>query len=136
MAVERGETQDSEAGPSPIARPTGVDSAETLGFIAGIAPFFNTTPTARDAIAANLTAEHITEMLRQSGQGLEKEYSDRKIGRFVWAGLVVFAVLALIAIIIILAMLEMPDLLREIMFALAGLVGGFGAGYGYRSSRR
>ncbi len=87
-------------------------------------------------IAARVTEQHITDIIGIRGREIDHDYGDRKIGRFVWAGLVAFAVLALISIIVILAVLEMADLLREIMFALAGLVGGFGAGYGYSSSRR
>ncbi len=136
MTTEQDEPQADQAERALIDRHTDTYSMVPPGIVTGIAQFLNTSDSAGNAVAANLTSEHISEMLRQSGRGAEREYNDRKIARFVWAGFAVFAVLALIAIIVTLALFEMPDLLREIMFALAGLVGGFGAGYGYSHSRR
>ena len=136
MTTEQDEPQANQTEQTPIARRADTGSTAVPGIVTGIAQFLNTSDRTGNAVAANLTPEHISEMLRQSGRGAEREYSDRKIARFVWAGFPVFAVLALIAIIVTLALLEMADLLREIMFALAGLVGGFGAGYGYSNSRR
>ena len=89
-----------------------------------------------DAVASNLTPQHITEMINQRGRASDQNHSFRKLA----LAFAAFLVLVVVGIIVFMTVNERPDLLREIIFGIgglfSGLVAGAGGGYGYANRRR
>ena len=86
--------------------------------------------------ALRLDKEHITEIISQRGRRSDQEHFDRKQSRLVWLFFACFVILVVTAIIIFMTLYEEPDLLREILFGVGGLITGLGAGFGLAETRR
>ena len=87
-----------------------------------------------DAVASNLTPQHITEIINQRGRASDQNHSFRKLA----LAFAAFLVLVVVGIIVFMTVNERPDLLREIIFGIGGLFSGLvaGIGYGYANRRR
>ena len=110
--------------------------AEAPGLIASIAQFLHVSNGADNAVAANLTPDHVSEMIRQSGRRSDQAHN-LKLWGFVFAA---FVILVVAGIIVFMTYQGETEFLGEIIFGIGGLVGGltggFGVGYLYANSRR
>ena len=53
-----------------------------------------------------------------------------------WLFFACFVILVITGIIVFMTLYEEPDLLREILFGIGGLITGLGAGFGLSETRR
>ena len=122
--------------PPPVSNLGNAGAAERPGLVAGIAQFLNVSNNADNAVAANLTPEHVGEMIRQSGRRSDQSYN-LKLWGLIFAA---FVILVVAGIIIFMTVSGETEFLGEILFGfgglVSGLVGGFGSGYIYANSRR
>lgn len=82
----------------------------------------DSTASMVSAVASNLTAERVTEIIAQRGRGAEyadrqaeREHNDGKEARRLYSVLVILAILAVVGIIISLTIYDEPGLLGYIL---------------------
>ena len=83
-----------------------------------------------------LDKEHIAEIISQRGRRSDQDHVDRRQSRLVWLFFACFVILVITGIIVFMTLYEEPDLLREILFGVGGLITGLGAGFGLSETRR
>ena len=132
-----GDAPDGDA--SQSASPT----SEWVGFAMQFVNDSARTHSLADAIASNLTPEHVAEIIAQKGR--EPEYADRQSEREHDAGkqtrlfavlIVIVAILAVVAIIVFLTIYQQAGLLGYILSGIGGLIAGAFGGYGYANRPR
>ena len=92
------------------------------------------TGPAESSVAKKITEEHITKMLALEEKGMETQYKENNSNRVF---IIVIAVLLIGLVVTILVLFrDKPDMVEKILYAVGGLVAGFGGGYGYGKSKR
>ena len=109
---------------------------EWVGFAMQFVESAARTPSMTDAIASNLTPEHVAEIIAQKDRESERENDDRKESRRLSFVLVIVAILSVVAIIIFLTIYKEGDLLGYILSGIGGLIAGAFGGYGYANRSR
>ena len=136
MATGPSEPPPDRSEPSPAPRQGNDGAPASQALVAGIAQFLNVSDSAGNAVAANLTTEHVSEMISQNGRRSDQSYSLKKWG----IAFAAFVVLVIAGIIALLTILGETQLLGEILFGIGGLIsglfGGFSGGYFYANSRQ
>ncbi len=85
-------------------------------------------------IHEKITAEHINQILELSKSEDEHQFQYAKSGRLM-NFIVILVVAGLFIFLVVYLSKDNPDLLEDIIKVAVGLIGGFGAGYGYKSAR-
>ena len=83
-----------------------------------------------------LTKEHISGLIEQSGRESELQFEERKQQRLTIVGFAAFLLLAVVAVLVFLVLFESKDLLLELIKAVGFLGTGLVGGYGFGSRRR
>ena len=89
-----------------------------------------------NAIASNLTPDHVTEIIAQTGHESEREHDARKETRRLAVLIVIVAILAVVGIIVFLTIFQQGSLLGYILSGIGGLIAGAFGGYGYANRPR
>ena len=83
-----------------------------------------------------LTKEHISDLIEQSGRESELGFEERKQQRLIIFGFASLLLLVAVAILVFLVLLDSKDLLLELIKAVGFLATGLVGGYGWGSRRR
>lgn len=139
--IEPDATASSSSDDSVDSQSSGpLEPADTASPWLGVAAQFVNTPAPVDsmanAIASNLTPDHVTEIIAQRGRESERDHDAGKETRR-WAVLVVIiAILAVVGIIVFLTVYKEGGLLGYILSGIGGLIAGAFGGYGYANRPR
>lgn len=136
MASKQDEPLPNQPQPPSVSGHGNFGPAGPQGLVAGIAQFLNVSSNADNAVAANLTPEHVGEMIRQNGRRADQSYNLKLWG----LGFAAFVTLVVAGIIVFMTVSGETEFLGEIIFGIGGLIGGlfggFSGGYIYANSRR
>ena len=93
-----------------------------------------TTGPQESSVAKKITEEHITKMLALEEKGMETQYKENNSNRIF---MIVIAVLLIGLVVTILVLFrDKTDMVEKILYAVGGLMAGFGGGYGFSKSKR